>query len=66
VVIDDGVRVVIAEVLAFLRCWPGAIAGEGVPGAVEARVGLDVDVQQIAGARPLITVGGFSWRVWLA
>src|ERR1700730_13873200 len=29
-----------------------------MPGPIKARVGLDVDVQQISGARPLVAIGG--------
>ena len=55
VVVDDRVEVVVAERVGLLprRCVR-AIAGDRVPGPAKARVALDVHVQQIAGARPLI------------
>ena len=54
VVVDDGVEVVVAERGGLLDVGLGAIAGDRVPGASEARVALDVHVQQVTRARPLI------------
>ena len=60
VVVDDGVSEVIAPpspgrhpVAAAL----GAVAGDGVPGPLKARIARGVHVQQIAGAGPLVAVG---------
>jgi hypothetical protein len=44
-VIDGCVSVVLAEMLASLLADSSAIAGDGMPGLLKARVGLDVYVQ---------------------
>ena len=53
VVVDDRVEVVVAERVVALALV-AAIAGDRVTGPPEARIALDVHVQQIAGARPLV------------
>ena len=63
VVVDDRVGVLVADLLAFLRAAPGAVAGDGVAWACEARVALGVHVQQIARAGPLVPVGGLARRL---
>src|SRR5581483_4610512 len=55
VVVDDRVRVL----LAGSPRLAGAVAGDRVAGAIEARVALRVHVQQIPRARPLVAV----WRL---
>src|SRR4051794_12568916 len=47
-------EVVVAQRVALLCAGPRTVAGDGVTGAREPRVALDVHVQQVARARPLI------------
>jgi hypothetical protein len=54
VVVDDGVEVVVAQRVAPLGAGLVPVAGDRVSGAREARVALDVHVQQVARARPLV------------
>jgi hypothetical protein len=54
VVVDDRVKGVVTERVALLGTGLAAVAGDGVPGAPEARVALDIHVQQITRARPLV------------
>ena len=54
VVVDHGVEVVPAHQVAVVPGGLGAIAGDGVAGATKARIALDVDMDEIAGAGPLI------------
>src|SRR6266508_53824 len=65
VVVDDRVRKVVADQpLGVRRLAParGAVSGDRVTGPLEAGVAADVDVQQVAGARPLVAVGRLPWR----
>jgi hypothetical protein len=67
VVVDDRVREVVAdEPLRVQRLAParGAISGDGMAGTLEAGVAADVDVQQVAGARPLVAVGRLPRRAF--
>ncbi len=66
-VVDDGVRVVVANprLDAATTQGLGAVAGYAVTGPQEARVAGNVHVQEIAGAGPLVAVGrllGLSGR----
>jgi hypothetical protein len=54
VVIDDGVKVVVTKRPRLVFVGLGAIAGDRVTGPGEPRIALDVHVQQIARARPLV------------
>jgi hypothetical protein len=51
-----------AELGAFVRCGPGAVAGHRVPRALEAWVALDAHLQEVAGARPLVAPERFARR----
>src|SRR3954452_7718506 len=53
VIVDDGVEVVVAERVAALHLG-APVAGDGVPGAAEARVALDVHVQEITRTWPFV------------
>src|SRR6266542_1744272 len=57
VVVDDRVRIVVADGGPLLVGGAMAVAGDRVTGSQEARVAADIHVQQIAGARPFIAVG---------
>src|SRR5581483_4434435 len=54
VVVDDRVHDVVADLAPFLLGRARAIAGDRVPWLVEARERRPVDVQEVAGARPLV------------
>src|SRR5512141_659940 len=54
VVVDKRVHPLVADPLAFLGAVCEAVAGDGVARPCEADEALRVDVQQIAGAGPLI------------
>src|SRR4051794_24688972 len=54
-VVDDGVHELPADAQALVGAGPVASARDGVAGSAEAAEALAVDVEQIAGARPLIT-----------
>jgi hypothetical protein len=59
VVIDDRVRVVVANARGGLHPISialGTVAGRAMAGPTKARVGADVYVQQIAGARPFVAI----------
>jgi hypothetical protein len=60
VVVDD--RVDVVDAVAPLAVLARAIAGQTVAGTREAGVLADVHMQQIAGARPLVAVGGLACR----
>src|SRR5439155_19197410 len=69
VVVDDRVREVVADQpLRMRRLAPArrAIAGDGVARPLEAGVAADIHVQQIAGAGPLVAVGGLPRWPWRA
>ena len=62
VVVDDGVEVVVAErVATCLRTVLRRSPVTAWPGAPKARVALDVHMQQIAGARPLVATERRRW-----
>jgi hypothetical protein len=53
-VVNDRVRVLVAGAVGA----PAAVAGDRVPGLIEALQALGVHVQQLAGARPLVALNG--------
>ena len=64
VVIDDRVEVVVSERVGALQRRRATVAGHRVPGAPEARVALDVHVQQIAGTWPLVAPELLTRSAW--
>src|SRR5436190_23966167 len=52
----------VVDAVAPLAVLARAVAGETMAGTLEAGVLADIHVQQIAGARPLVAVGGLACR----
>lgn len=63
-VVNGCVGVVLAEMFALMLADSRTVAGDCVPGLLKARVGLDVNVQQISRTRPLVAVGCLSRFAW--
>jgi hypothetical protein len=63
-VIDGCVGVVLAEMLALILADSRAVPRDRMPGRIEARIGLDVDVQQVSRAGPLVAVRCLPRLAW--
>src|SRR6266542_3226512 len=59
-VVDDRVRVVVADALALVLRGASPIAGDRMAGAFEASVEADIHVQQVARAGPLVAALRFA------
>jgi len=65
VIVDDRVDDVVAETAPLLLGRAGAVAGNGMAGLGEARERCPIDVQQIAGAGPLVATSRLArLRLW--
>src|SRR5207237_5284318 len=60
VMVDDRVRILVADHRPHLGACLRAVTGDGVPGPLETRVARGVHVQPVARAGPLVTVGRLS------
>jgi hypothetical protein len=62
VVVDERVHPLVPDPHALLRARSVAFAGDGMAGACEASEALAVDVQEIAGAGPLVQLRALAGR----
>ena len=63
VVVDERVHPLVADPLTLLGAGNVPVAGDGVAGPAETDETLRVDVQQIAGAGPLVATRLLAWRL---